>query len=123
MIDATPLLRLYARRRAAALHRQDPAATQRRQLLRLVRRARDTRFGRDHDFAGIRDVADFQARVPIRRYEAFWSEYWEPTFPHLAGASWPGAIPYFALTSGTTSGKTKYVPVSREMIASNKWAA
>ena len=32
-------------------------------------------------------------------------------------------IPYYALSSGTTSGTTKYIPVSREMVASNKKAA
>ncbi|HEY8504098.1 MAG TPA: GH3 auxin-responsive promoter family protein, partial [Gemmataceae bacterium] len=30
---------------------------------------------------------------------------------------------YYALTSGTTSGATKYIPVSREMLASNRKAA
>ena len=39
MIDATPLLRAYARWRAGSLARQNPARTQERQLLRLVRRA------------------------------------------------------------------------------------
>jgi hypothetical protein len=32
-------------------------------------------------------------------------------------------VPYFALSSGTTSGTTKYLPVSREMLASNRRAA
>ena len=123
MIDATPLLRLYARRRGAVLARQDPAAAQERELLRLVGRAKDTRFGRAHDFGRIRSIADFRARVPLRRYEDFWTEWWQPAFPRLDGVTWPGTIPYFAATSGTTTGKTKYIPVSREMMASNKWAA
>src|SRR6476659_2081087 len=33
--------------------------------------------------------------------------------------TWPGRIPYLALTSGTTQGTTKYIPVSRQMLASN----
>ena len=66
-LDLTPALRLYAawrRRRLAAL---DPVAAQTRELTRLVRAARDTAFGRDHGFASIRTVADFQERVPLRR--------------------------------------------------------
>ena len=122
MIDATPVLRGYARYRGRQLARQDPAEAQRRQLLRLLRRAKDTRFGREHEFGSIRTVAEFQSRVPIRRYEDFWADYWQPAFPRLTDVTWPGTIPYFALTSGTTSGNTKYVPVSREMVASNKWA-
>ncbi len=121
--DATPLLRLYARRRMAALARQNPAAVQEAQLLRLVRRAEDTRFGRDHSFASIRSVQDFQERVPLRRYEDFWAGYWKDAFPLLKDATWPGRIPYFAATSGTTSGVTKHIPVSRAMLRSNIRAA
>lgn len=122
VIDATRLLRLYAARRGAELDRQDPAEAQRRQLLRLVRAARGTAFGRDHGFDRIRSVADFQRQVPLRRYEAMWAEYWEPAFPTLRDVSWPGLIPYFAATSGTTSGRTKYIPVSRPMVQANKGA-
>jgi hypothetical protein len=123
MIDATPLLRLYAAARRHRLARLPSARTQEDQLLRLVRRAADTRFGRDHGFAEVRSVADFQRRVPIRRYEELWSGYWQPAFPALRGVSWPGPIPYVALTSGTSSGTTKYIPVSREMVRSNRRAA
>jgi hypothetical protein len=113
----------YARRRARALDRLDAAAEQRRTLLRLVRHARATRFGREHDFGRIRAVADYQRRVPLRDYDAFWQTYWQPAFPRLCDVTWPGLIPYFALSSGTTSGTTKYVPISREMLASNRRAA
>jgi hypothetical protein len=113
----------YARRRALALDRLDAADEQRRTLLRLVRHARHTRFGQEHDFHRIRTVADYQRRVPLRDYDAFWRGYWQPAFPHLGDVTWPGPIPYVALSSGTTSGTTKYVPVSREMLASNRRAA
>jgi hypothetical protein len=123
MIDATPLLRGYARWRLARLARQDAAAEQQRQLLRLVQAAAPTRFGRDHGFAGIRTVADFQARVPLRRYEELWSRYWQPDFPRLVDCTWPGTVPFFALTSGTTTGTTKYIPCTHAMNRANAWAA
>jgi hypothetical protein len=113
----------FALRRARQLDRQPAARVQEQTLLRLVRHARDTRFGRDHDFAGVRSVADYQARVPLRDYDAFWAGYWGGDFPFLQGVTWPGPVPYFALSSGTTSGATKYIPVSREMLASNRKAA
>lgn len=122
MLDATPLLRLYAALRLRRLKAQ-PAETQQAQLLGLVRKAEPTLFGAKHGFARIRSVRDFQERVPLRRYEDFWQEYWRGVFPRLRDCSWPGAIPYFALTSGTSSGATKYIPVSREMIAANQRAA
>jgi len=123
MFNATPLLRTYARRRLRQLARAAPAETQTAELLALVGKARDTKFGRDHNFANIRNVRDFQDRVPLRRFEDFWSEYWEPVFPHLGDCSWPGTIPYFAVTSGTTTGITKYIPCSADMMASNRKAS
>jgi hypothetical protein len=101
----------------------DVAAMQRDTLLRLVHHARDTRFGRDHGFASIRSIADYQSRVPVRDYEAFWVDYWKAVYPRLGGVTWPSAIPYYALSSGTTTGATKYIPVSWEMVRSNKRAA
>jgi hypothetical protein len=113
----------YAAGRVRRLDHRSPAEAQRQTLLRLVRQARHTRFGRDHDFGRIRDVAGYQRRVPLRDYEAFWSAYWREPFPLLRDVTWPGVIPYFALSSGTTSGSTKHVPVSRQMLASNRRAA
>ena len=49
-------------------------------------------------------------------------EFWKPTFPRLSDCSWPGTIRYFAQTSGTTTGITKYIPCSRDMIRANSWA-
>lgn len=123
MIDATPLLRLYARHRAGRLARQDAASLQRETLLRLIRQAASTHFGRDHGFARIRDLHAFQASVPLRRYEDFWSAYWQKAFPGLVDCSWPGRIPFFAATSGTSTGATKFIPLSRQMLRSNRRAA
>ena len=113
----------HAHTRAAALDRMDAGRVQHETLLKLVRHARDTRFGRDHDFGRITSVADYRARVPVRDYEFFWTAYWKGCYPRLDDITWPGKVPYYALSSGTTSGTTKYVPVTREMVASNRKAA
>jgi GH3 auxin-responsive promoter len=123
MIDATPFLRAYARRRRAQLAAEDPVARQEEQLRRLTRRAAESPFGRAHDFGHIRTVGDFQARVPLRRYEDFWRDWWQPPFPRLANVTWPGPIPFFAISSGTTSGASKYIPVSAAMLRANRRAA
>src|SRR5579884_3855857 len=113
----------YAVHRTAQLDRRPAGKLQQQTLLRLVRHARHTRFGQDHDFGRIHTVADYQRRVPLRSYEAFWSDYWRGPFPYLADVTWPGPIRYFALSSGTTSGATKYIPLSSQMLASNQKAA
>ncbi len=112
-----------AHRRVRDYDAVDVPRVQEATLLDFVRKAAATRFGRDHGFDAIRTVADYQRRVPIRDYEKFWTEYWQAPYPTLSGVTWPTPIPYYALSSGTTSGTTKYVPVSREMVASNKSAA
>ena len=119
MYDATWLLRLYANRRLRHLARMDPLAVQRGVLSSLVRRARGTTFGRDHDFAAVRSLDDYRSRVPLRDYDAFWDAYWRQPFPRLVDCTWPGLVPWFAVSSGTSTGTTKYIPLSREMRRSN----
>jgi GH3 auxin-responsive promoter len=113
----------YAQRRTRLLGLDDPNDVQRRTLLKLLAKARSTRFGLDHRFGSIRSVPEFQSRVPIRTYEALWEAYLKDHYPRFDDLTWPGPIPYLALTSGTTQGATKYIPVSREMVASNQKAA
>ena len=123
MLDLTLFLKLYAFQRGQRLRLEDPVLRQERELLTLLGFAEHTRFGKDHGFASIRSVADFQKGVPLRRYEDFWRDYWEPGFPRLVNCTWPGTVPYFALTSGTTTGVTKYIPCTHEMNAANFKAA
>lgn len=113
------MLKAYAKRRRGVV---DPVAVQEQQLLALVDRAQETTFGVDHDFASIRSVSDYQERVPIRTYEAFWKDYWSIPFPVLDDVSWPGRIRYFARSSGTTTGESKHIPCSDEMVKSNNRA-
>ncbi len=119
MFDPTPIFRPMARRRLRKLARLDPPAPPEPTLRAVVGRAAATRYGREHDFGSIGSVGDFQASVKLRRYEDFWAEYWREPFPHLANTTWPGTIPYFAVTSGTTTGATKYIPCSPQMLRAN----
>ena len=82
--------------------------------LDLVTTARDTAFGKDHDFSSISNYEDFKRRVPIGDYEAF-KPYADRIKAGEANVSWVGKPKYFAKTSGTTSG-AKYIPLTRESI-------
>ncbi len=119
MYDATRFLRLYARQRLRRLAHMDPEQAQRRTLSSLIRKARRTQFGRDHEFSESWTLDDYRLRVPLRDYDAFWESYWRRPFPRLTDCTWPGTVPWFAVSSGTTTGTTKYIPVSREMRRSN----
>jgi GH3 auxin-responsive promoter len=112
-----------AHRRARELDQMNVPQVQERTLMDFVRRSVNTVFGQKHGFAQIRTIADYQRQVPIRDYDTFWNEFWKAAYPRLGGVTWPEEIPYYALSSGTTSGTTKYIPISREMVKSNKKAA
>nr|ADI21470.1 hypothetical protein [uncultured myxobacterium HF0070_11L13] len=75
----------------------------------LLQRAKDTSFGREHDFAEIQNLSDYQAKVPIRRYEDF-----EPYIQRMVNGEenvlCPDKINFFARSSGTT-GEPKYIPI------------
>lgn len=92
----------------ASLHRVEEV--QRNLLLRIVRRNRDTDFGRQHDFASIRTVDDYLLRVPVRTYEDF-----EP-YLHRPHALTAEPIDHFEPTSGST-GAVKLIPYTRSLRA------
>jgi hypothetical protein len=118
-MDLTPALKWFARRRRRTLAAQDPVETQQRVWRDLIAKGEATRFGRDHGFAQLNTIHDFQRAVPLRRYDDFWKQYWKPAFPRVENVTWPGLVPYFAVSSGTTSGASKYIPVTPEMNRAN----
>ena len=122
IFDPTPIFRRYAQRRINQLDALDPVSTQEKLLLGMIRKSEGTKFGRDHNFSSIGNVNDYQRAVDLRTYEDFWLEYWKSSFPRLEQCSWPDTIPYFALTSGTTTGTTKYIPFTKEMMRANSRA-
>ena len=99
----------------AATH---PVDAQTRFLLRLLRRNRDTRFGREHAFAAIRSYADFAAAVPVQTYETLrpYIEDQERTGEPALNAGRPVM---YARTSGTT-GAAKLIPILPETIQQHK---
>ena len=118
-MDPTPILRGYARYRKFRLDRMDAAQVQKRVLMSLLRRAKSSMFGRDHGFAAIGGVADYQDRVPLRTYEDFQRDYWDETFPHIDGATWCDSIRHFSITAGTSGANNKYIPCPRTIMRSH----
>jgi hypothetical protein len=117
------LFRCRARHRVVQLDHQSVARCQNRTLLGLVNKAHTTRFGRDHDFRRIRTAGDFQRLVPLRTPAELWREYWQSSFPNLAGATWPEPIPYLAVSSAEHNGPFPYIPVSPALWAAQQTAA
>ena len=101
-----------------------PVESQEAVFQRLISKAKDTAFGRDHDFKSIRTYSDFVNRVPVRDYEAL-KPYVERIMSGEKNVLWPGSPAYLAKTSGTTSG-AKYIPITaesmKEQVTSSKLA-
>jgi hypothetical protein len=89
---------------------RDPGPAQLEKLLEMVRRNRDTEYGREHGFASIRTVRDYQERVPIQDYDAL-APYIERVKRGERRVLTADDPLMFAVTSGTT-GKAKYIPVT-----------
>lgn len=92
-----------------------PEDVQQEQLFNLLRTAKDTEFGREYDFASISNMQMYKERVPIRSYEGF-SDYIDEIRKGKQNILWPSEIKWFAKSSGTTSDKSKFIPVSNESL-------
>ncbi len=93
---------------------RSPFLVQDRVFNHLIAQGKATLFGKDHDFKGISNHADYVKRVPIRDYEDL-KGYVDKVVSGDNDILWPGKPLYFAKTSGTTSG-TKYIPITKASI-------
>jgi hypothetical protein len=101
--------RIYKKTQAWA---NSPVETQKAIFLNLIQDAKQTQFGKDHNFEQINTYEDFANRVPIRDYEAL-RPYVDRVVKGEENILWKGKPLYFAKTSGTTSG-AKYIPLTKE---------
>lgn len=92
--------------------KNDPISTQEKIFLKLISKAKDTSFGKDHHFESIKTYDDFKKQVPVSDYEEL-RPYIDRVVQGESDVLWPGKPIYLAKTSGTTSG-VKYIPISKE---------
>lgn len=122
MLNFTPLVSGYFRRRAMhalAMH-ADMEGTQRRVLRGLLRNGAATAYGREHGISPRLTPAEFASRVPLVSYPAL-RPYIMRALKGEAGVLWPGRVRRFAQSSGTTDGKSKYVPVTDDSLRLNHY--
>ena len=117
------LAKLLARKVKKSIHKwsASPIETQQNVFNNLIAVAKDTAFGKDHDFVSIQSYEDFVKRVPVRDYEAL-RPYVERVVKGEEHVLWKGKPLYFAKTSGTTSG-SKYIPITKESMPTHIEAA
>ncbi|MBR6319763.1 MAG: GH3 auxin-responsive promoter family protein [Prevotella sp.] len=94
-------------------HQTQGAELQREVLERLVGRAKDTAFGRQHLFAATHSYDDFVRNTPVSTYEELKDDI-DRMRQGEANLLWPGRVKWYAKSSGTTNDKSKFIPVSSE---------
>ncbi|MCG7857159.1 GH3 auxin-responsive promoter family protein [Flavihumibacter sediminis] len=96
----------------------DPIAAQREVLQELVTSAQYTAFGRQYGFNHLFNIRTFKQTVPVHEYEDL-----KPYIDRMMGGEdhvlWNTPIRWFAKSSGTTSDKSKFIPVSEESLEEN----
>jgi hypothetical protein len=119
MTAVSPLLRAGARvltsRTSSRLRR--PAAAEQEEAFRGLAGplSRTGFWGKQGVEPSVR-YEDFRRRVPLRTYEDLAPEI-ARMIRGEPGVLWPGTCPLYAASSGTTSGPTKHLPVTRPMLA------
>jgi hypothetical protein len=113
------ILRPYIKIVARRIERWSGHAVESQQQLfeMLIRKGRNTTFGRDHGFDQITSYEDFCSQVPVRDYEGL-KPYVERIKNGEESVLWPGRPAYFAKTSGTTSG-VKYIPLTQDSLSNH----
>ncbi len=115
MIDFTPLVRsrFLGRLQQQVRYIDHADAVQQGELVRLIEKAALTRIGRKYDFSTIRTYRQFASTIPLYSYEDL-----RPQIMRMVNGIkdelWPGRCYNFAQSSGTSGGRSKYIPITRE---------
>lgn len=94
---------------------KNPVDVQHKVFMDLIEGSKDTVWGQYYDYKTIKDEETFRQRVPLNDYESLL-----PFFTRILKGEqnvlWGGEIKWFSKSSGTTSSKSKFIPVSRESL-------
>lgn len=81
----------------------------------LISTAEATEWGKKYDYTSILTPEIFKERVPIQDYDDI-KGYVDRMIKGEQNILWPSDIKWFAKSSGTTSDRSKFIPVSEEAL-------
>ena len=99
-----------------------PVAAQREVLQDLVTAAQYTEFGKKYNFSKLFTVKEFKKNVPIHEYDDI-KPYIHRMMNGEENILWNTPVNWFAKSSGTTSDKSKFIPISEESLHDNHFKA
>ena len=95
---------------------EDPLGTQQNTLRYLIEHGRDSLYGTKYRFKDVKNDADFRAKVPLMAYEELRPYLDKIINEKKENVLWDSPVKWFAMSSGTTEDKSKYIPVTRESL-------
>lgn len=93
----------------------DPISAQREVLQDLITHGQYTEFGRKYGFNQLFNIRKFKETVPIHEYEDL-KPYIERIMQGEENVLWNTPVNWFAKSSGTTSEKSKFIPITKESL-------
>lgn len=123
-IIISPAFRGYIKLRQSAIDNfmHNPIDTQQQVFNDLIGSAQFTEYGKKYRFEEINNISEFQKNVPINDYETL-KPYIQRILEGTQNVLWPSPIKWFAKSSGTTSDKSKFIPVSKESLDNTHFRA
>ena len=113
----TQTISLLFRHRQTEIGRfgQDIDHIQHKQLHALLSTARKTEWGLKYDYKSIRSYSDFCQRLPLQTYDEI-KPYVTRMINGERNILWPSVVRWYAKSSGTTNDKSKFLPVTPEIL-------
>ncbi len=100
----------------------NPVATQREVLQELITAAQYTEFGKKYGFNKLFSVKEFKQKVPLQEYNDV-EPYINRMMQGEENVLWNTPVFWFAKSSGTSSAKSKFIPISDESLQQNHFKA
>ncbi len=94
----------------------NPVGTQENVLKYLLRHGSQTYIGNQYNFSALNNKDDFRNKVPVFRYEDLRPYLDKIIVERQENILWDKPTRWFAMSSGTTEDKSKYIPVTRESL-------
>jgi hypothetical protein len=97
------------------LFKQYPLEVQEELRLKLVESAKNTVWGKQHQFSAIKHYQDFQQAIPLQEYTSL-LPFIQRAMDGEPNVLWPKKTNWFAKSSGTTNAKSKFIPVTKDSL-------
>lgn len=93
----------------------NPIEVQETIFRQLIKAGKKTQFGQKYNFSKIKSYEDFAQKVPLHDYESL-KPYIDLAMKGQQQVIWNTDIEWFSKSSGTTSSRSKYIPVTAESL-------